>query len=299
MFEYLSSEEAQKPLAEVTNTPAPAPQPKRRGRPPKEKVTGSTAIIKGNEKKPDEVEVVSGTIDSYEETNQMLRTTIGQIDQLACELKQEMDNVRASKAMKGRYQYISNFMESMGSMLSTKIQAVKELNNSIKSSNELDYKKQKDSNELNGQNNDAIIQGLYNSFISNPQNQGMAGREMLGPSMQQMTISGSTGIVGAGYNDDAGYQNFMNNITPDMNRMILENDPNIKEVVVFDQATGQKRFDVINTATGQFVPNVPHLDNMFLEDTTIDVDKCVARNINLNKSWQVIILNQGAQPFEY
>ena len=64
MFEYLSSEEAQKPLAEVTNTPAPAPQPKRRGRPPKEKVTGSTAIIKGNEKKPDGVEVVSETIDS-------------------------------------------------------------------------------------------------------------------------------------------------------------------------------------------------------------------------------------------
>ena len=85
-------------------------------------------------------------------------------------------------------------------------------------------------------------------------------------------------------------------MTPEVNRMILESNPNIKDVVVYDQATGNKYFDVIDMTTKQSVPNVPVRDQMFLEDCTIDTKNRIARNVNLNEIYPLIILNEG-KPF--
>ena len=203
--------------------------------------------------------------------------------------------------MKSKYNYISQLSGNLGMMLSTKVAAVRELNNSIKNSNELDYKKQKDMDAFNNQNNDLAIQNLYNAFISNPANQGIAGKTALGPTTMDMSVAGSTNIVRVGGDNslDNAYQNFKSNMSPEVNRMILESNPNIKDVVVYDQATGNKYFDVVDMSTNQSVPNVPVRDAMFLEDCTIDTRNRIARNVNLNEVYPLIILNEGKPFGEY
>ena len=294
LFSYLKSQSANNsPLPKGPELPAEVENKPKRKRSSKKKE--STNIIKA------EGEVVpSTTITSYDETNHLLRQTIGEIDVITLDIKEELDRVRASKTMKSKYNYISNLSGNIGMMLSTKVAAIRELNTSIKNSNELDYKKQKDMNALNEQNSDLAIQNLYNAFISNPANQGTAGMNLLGPSTMEMSVAGATGIVRSSDNSlDNAYNNFKANMTPEVNRMILESNPNIKDVVVYDQATGHKYFDVVDISTNQSVPNVPVRDAMFLEDCTIDTKNRIARNVNLNEIYPLIILNEGKPFGEY
>lgn len=293
LFSYLKSPSGNSNLPKGPELPAEIENKPKKRKSSKKKE--STEIVKA------EGEVIpSSTISSYDETNHLLRQTIGEIDVITVDIKEELDKVKASKTMKSKYNYISQLSGNIGVMLSTKVAAIRELNSSIKNSNELDYKRQKDMNTLNDQNNDLAIQNLYNAFISNPANQGGAGMNILGPSTQDMSVAGSTSIVRATENtlDDA-YNSFKSNMSPEVNRMILESNPNIKDVVVYDQATGNKYFDVIDVTTNQSVPNVPIRDAMFLEDCTIDTRNRIARNINLNETYPLIILNEGKPFGEY
>ena len=44
--------------------------------------------------------------DSYAETNHMLRESIGQINVLSNDVQSEIENIRKSKTLKGKYKYI-------------------------------------------------------------------------------------------------------------------------------------------------------------------------------------------------
>lgn len=258
----------------------------------------STEIIKAT----GEV-VETKTIDTYQDNLNVLKNTIAQIDAVTCDIKKDFDDIRSSRTAKGKYQYISLLSKNITDLLATKVQAIKEINTTIKNSNDLDYRREKDRKEADAANDDQAIMNLYNAFVSAPVSQtGMTGRDILGPSTGQMTISGSTGIIRsnqAAIDNDPGYTNYVNNITPEQNLLRYEKDPNVKTVVVYDKATGNKYFDVMNVATGQSIPNVPRRDPMFMEDTTIDVRNKIARNINLNETYPLIILNENASINEY
>lgn len=294
LFSYLKSPSGNSSLPKGPELPAEVENKTKRRRTSKK--ADSTELIKAK----GEV-VPATTIHSYDDTNRILRETITEIDVVTIDIKNELDKVRASKTMKSKYNYISQLSGNLGMMLSTKVAAVRELNNSIKNSNELDYKKQKDMNEINNQNNELAIQNLYNAFISNPSNQGMAGMSVLGPTTKDMSVAGTEGIVRVGGDNtlDNAYQNFKSNMSPEVNRMILESNPNIKDVVVYDQATGNKYFDVFDMSTNTPVSNVPVRDAMFLEDCTIDTRNRIARNVNLNEVYPLIILNEGKPFGEY
>ena len=74
----------------------------------------------------------------------MLRETLGQIDSLNAELMDEFTAVRHSRTMKNKYNVLVGISENVGSLLSNKIAAIREINSSISKSNELDYKISKD-----------------------------------------------------------------------------------------------------------------------------------------------------------
>ena len=294
LFTYLKSSSGNASLPKGPELPAEVENTQKKKRTRKKE---STDIVKAE----GEVLPATETIHTYDDTNRILKETITEIDVVTVDIKNELDKVRSSKTMKSKYNYISQLSGNIGMMLSTKVAAVRELNNSIKNSNELDYKKQKDMDAINSQNNDLAIQNLYNAFISNPANQGIAGKTALGPTTMDMSVAGSTNIVRVGGDNslDNAYQNFKSNMSPEVNRMILESNPNIKDVVVYDQATGNKYFDVVDMSTNQSVPNVPVRDAMFLEDCTIDTRNRIARNVNLNEVYPLIILNEGKPFGEY
>ena len=251
-------------------------------------------------------EKVSGTVEdtptayTYMETTGMLRQTLGEIDSLNAELMQEFEFVRHSRTMKNKYNTLVGLSENVSTLIGTKIQTIKEINNSISKSNDLDYKKAKDLKAANAAiDDDKYIADFYKSMMANPINQPTT------PQMPQIdpAVFGSSivraDIRSGNLNEngpvDAGYLNYLSNLSPEQNLMRYENDPNVKQVVVFDESTGNKFFQVMNLATGQVIPNVPVYDEMFMEDTSIDLKTKTAKNINLNQVFPVVVINEGVK----
>lgn len=246
--------------------------------------------------------------DTYYDTNCLLRETIQEIDQTTAELKPELARILSTKTMSNKYKSLSDMTSSIGNLYNTKVSAIKELNNSIKAVNDLEYRRAKDNRAFENQaGDDKAIMDLYNAFVSAPTSANIPATgafSVLGPNVLNATLGGGNVIdavpadpAGLTYNsisnDDAGYQNYLANLSPEQNAMLLESDPNIKEVVIYDASTGAKRFAVVDIRTNQEVPNVKPKDNMFLEDTSVDVRNKVARNTNLNQVWPLIVMNEG------
>ena len=142
------------------------------------------------------------------------------------------------------------------------------------------------------QDDDKYMADLYNAYINTPINAG--GNPLLAMNASntinnQAVITGGTPVMG-GLNEEQEYQNFINNITPEQNRMLLDGNPNIETVVVYDPNTGAKSFDVIDITTGIPVQNYPRPDAMLLDDTTIDFSSGIASNTNLGQNWKVVTL---------
>ena len=160
------------------------------------------------------------TLDSYTENMNELKRTVQQFDSLANDLKQDLDAVRASRTLKGKYQYTSLIAGNLASLLTAKVQAIREMNNTIKSSIELDYKIEKDRKDAMNGDDDKRLMDMYNAFISSPVS--TAQRSMLGPNEQQLTlmdngvqmvgrpVAGSL-VNGVPSSGDPGFDNYIRN----------------------------------------------------------------------------------------
>ena len=226
---------------------------------------------------------------SYTETNNLIRNTIMQADELNAEIKQDIDTVRASKTLKNKYTYVTNLTASASSLISTKIAAIKELNSTITQAHNLELNRMKALKlDQSDTNDDMKMMDMYTAFINTPIG---TYAPQAAPSVQDLTLG-----VNAQNTNVAGVEMVASNIngqggplTPEQNRMRMEANPNIQTVVRYDQTTGQRCFDVIDTTTGGSIPNYPRPDNFLLEDTTIDVHSGIARNRNINTVWPLIV----------
>ena len=98
-------------------------------------------------------------------------------------------------------------------------------------------------------------------------------------------------------NEEQNFQNYMNNLSPEQNRMIIGDNPNIETVVAFDPNTGEKAFEVIDISTGLSVPNYPRPNASLLDDTSVDVSTGIASNTNIGQSWKVVVLGDMLNKF--
>lgn len=281
-----------------TEVPITTEPKKKRGRPRKNEVESvkSSDIIKAD-KKTEVGEIIdTPTSYSYAETTNMLKDTLLQIDVLNSELMEEFESVKRSRTMKNKYNTLVGLSQNVGTLLNNKISAIREINSSINKSNDLDYKKAKDRAQSEAAvNDDKYIADLFTSFVSQPQNQQVYQQPQL-PQMNPSLMGSS--IIRANISDssvpiDESYLNYMSNLTPEQNLMRYENDPNVKQVVVYDQASGNKFFQIMNVVTGEVIPNVePYDTEMFMPDTTIDLNTRTAKNLNLNETFPVIVINE-------
>lgn len=248
----------------------------KRGRPRKEK---STTESTSEKKTP----TTLAYADSYKETNNLLKGTILQADQLSSEIKSDIDTVRASKTLKNKYAHITNLTGSAASVLSTKIQAIRELDGNITQAHNLEIKRDTLNKNDKSDNDDMRMMDLYSAFINTP----MGTYTPSGvPSIQDsiLGVNGPNNITPVSM-DYSGGQSSM---TPELAAMRMETNPNIETVVKYDSTTGQRYFDVIDKTTMASVPNYPRPDNFLLDDTTIDVRTGTARNRNLDKVWPLV-----------
>lgn len=268
-------------------------QPKRRGRPKKAKEEGSTYVGK-SDRELSSVESNEPYIKQYDETNNMLKSAICQTDALNRDIMIEIGKIKDSKTLKRKYDYIAQLSSTSGSLLSTKINAIRELNKTITDCNNMEIKRIKELNLNNQVNDDEQIMNMYNAFVNAPINNGSV--MPLGPSMLDTTMMGGTTAGFTTFNDtsvqqeSSGFSNYMSNLTPEQNRMRLENNPNVKTVVVFNQATGDRYFDVIDTSTGASIPNYTRPDSFLLNDTHINLNAGVAVNNNIASKWDLVVI---------
>jgi hypothetical protein len=148
---------------------------------------------------------------------------------------------------------------------------------------------------------DRYIADMYNAYINTPLNAGMGGPAFMSMTSQNAIANPAQMMSGVQVmpNGDItdGYSNYMNNITPEQNRMILENDPNIETVVVYDRSSGGKCFDVIDTRTGYSVPNYPKPSPELLDETNLDLINGIASNSNIGQSWKIVVQGDALENF--
>ena len=239
------------------------------------------------------------TINSYAQTSGLLHETLGQIDAINAELVKEFEMVKNNRTMKNKYMVLTNLSENIGSLINNRISTIKEINNCISKSNELDYRKYKDIKAAqSAMSDDKYIADLYQAFMQNPMNKptniqmsNPVDPAVYGSGIIRATVSNDQ--VNSGGPIDTGYLSYLSNLTPEQNLMRYEGDPNVKQVVVYDASTGAKFFQIMNMATGEVIPNVPVYDQMFMEDTTLDLNTKIAKNLNMNETFPIVVINDN------
>lgn len=226
---------------------------------------------------------------TYKETQDLLKDTIAEINDISRTVAAHLNKLNNSASARN-YRYITDLTNTQAALLNSKISAIREMNSSITNSNRLDLNRAKDLKLDEKQDNDKYIMDLYNALINTPINNG--GINRLGPSM----IESTTRVDDRQYmpfgEDDYGYNQYMQNMSPEQNRMFMEANPNIQTVVIYDQSTGEKKFDVVDIRTNDHVPNMPIPDKSFLEDMTISFKSMTAKNTNTSITYPLIVVGE-------
>lgn len=237
-------------------------------------------------------------INTYNETTALLRGAIIELEDLGRDVRSELDAVKSSKTMRNKYTHVNNLADTAANIINSKINAVKEINATITKAHDLDMKRYKDNRAAiaaESQNNDQRIFDMYNAFVNTPIG---AYNPVQFPSMQEMTMAGAgldSGIITSDINNplvasDPGYAAYKQRETPEQRMMVMQkNNPNVKTVVVYNQANQTKRFEVRDTTTGQVIPGAPVPADFLLADTTINIQNGVARNANIDTVYPLVL----------
>lgn len=270
------------------------PKPATKKRKKKIKKVGDKEYL-GSDEKSKDLQMWQSNVPyekTYDETTNILKGTISEIDHFSVDLKNDIDSIRKSKTIRKKYDYLTNMLDTQGSLISTKINAVKEINKTITDSNNLDLKRMSGiaSAGLNKDDTRAITD-MYNAFVQTPV--GNNGSNPFGfPSQAEMSTV-EPGIVRQGFKNsgDMGYTEFMNNPTEEQATVLASNNKNLETVVLYDENApiGQQiMFDVVDKNTNQSVPGVDRPDPMFLENLRIEPELGIASDNNLAKTYRLI-----------
>ena len=261
--------------------------------------TDDSTIVKANKSSSTESIYEKG----YNVTTKLLYGSIQQSETIYNNIENELQDLRDHPAKGGkiRGQIMSEYMNTQVSLINTKIQAIRELDNIRNKINDLNLKRYQLDKDANDENSDKAVMDAYYAFI-NSANYGLpraqaplspstinTGINLAGAPIQSNMISSSE-IVPVSSSVDKSFEEYKQNLTPIQRKMILDNDPNIKTVVVYDQSTGVKYFDVVNVQTGQSVPGVTRPAEILLEAMRIDARNGVAINSNVNQTYPLVII---------
>ena len=227
--------------------------------------------------------------ESYAETNNMLKSVIYQSDAMSNDINKDLTEIRRSKTLKKKYDYISLLSSTSSALLGTKVTAIRELNKSITDSHNLELKRTKELKLSQAEeDDDKKISDLYNAFISTPI--GINSGFIPQSSELNYVPAGAMEIGATGMNTDIGYEKYLTGMTPEQNMMRYEKDPNVKTVVKYQSDTGARWFDVIDLRTGESIDNSSKPSAMLLENLTLDIRNGIARDTNLDITYPLVVI---------
>ena len=236
---------------------------------------------------------------TYEETNNILRGVVGELGVAACEIGEDLRDIRASKTLRKKYDYIAALQSSRATIMSTTVSAAREMNNSIKSAHELELKRAREMKDAFEQDDVKAVQDTYSAFVSMPVSQNMInGGQLspLGPMTSDFTLMNPNvnAYAPAGYDFQGMYDQYNNAMTPEQMTMMIEENPHINQIIAYDPATGKATFEIYNSENGQFIQGVPKKSaEMFMNDMEFDFANMQAHNNNLNETYDVMFVDGG------
>ena len=274
------------------------PPKKRRGRPPKKKTINSNEINRDevSSRKLNPLESNAPYIDSYKDNVKQLQNTINGIDVMVTQIHRDLQMVRASKTLKRKYDYICQLSDTESGLVGNRISAIREINNAITNAHRLEITRAKETNSMDAQDDDKAIFDMYNAYVNTPFGtvpgapiMPNLGSIVQAPSLQAIPINSSMEVDPS----DSGYNDFIANPSPEMTAIKMEQNPNIKQVVVWNKDTDEKYFDVIDVSTGQSIPDAVRPGTFLLQDMQIDERNQCARNLKMNFTYPLVIIGTG------
>lgn len=240
---------------------------------------------------------------------QLIGGALAQANEMYAAVDEELKKYRERPGYGGRSRNIamSNLMNTQVSLINTRITAIRELNSVRNKINDLVIKHDQIMKDSGDENSDYMIMKAYQGLL-NANQLGMpqfmsplhpttinTGHNLVGQQVQSANI-GSAPII---TDDGSGVNMAMNptsiqGMTPIQQQMVLEKNPSIKTVVVYNQSTGNKYFDVIDVTSGRSIPNVPRPGNFLLDDMRIDARSGLATNSNANMSYPLVVTGTRA-----
>lgn len=274
------------PMTNLEDTNKP-----KRGRPKKEVKESAPS----NRRVPTPLNSDMAYIETYAMPIGLLRDSIGQISNMEQRILEDINTIRASKTLKSKYVYLANLTGAYTGLVSNKISAARELRAIYSDANNFELKKQQQFKIDERNSDDKIISDMYAKMLNTPV--GAVANGTINMSIPPSYINSNVGTPiitaanGQNFADNSseedGFKNYMKNLTPEQNSMIQESNPYIETVLVYNQSDQNKWFEVIDTRTGQPVPNMP-IPNDFVKDgCNVDIRHGIARNASLNQTFKL------------
>lgn len=244
-------------------------------------------------------------LETYKFPAALIGGTINELNQMAEKLNQDINYIRASRTMKSKYTYLANLSGALTGVLASKVSAIRELRGMVTDANNFELKKQNQLKLNDKDSDDKTIMDMYNAFLNAPMGTVGQATPLTVPAQYLNTGGSGTGqsIINANgqpiaINDDAQFKNYIDNLTPQQNAQIQEHNPYIETVVVYNQSTQDRHFEVIDTRTGMPVPNMEVPNQFQLDNLRIDIRKGIARDSQLNQTYKLkLVGTRGADEF--
>ena len=271
---------------------------KKRGRPRKEETAGPISVP--SSRSLSMMESNTPYINTYRENQEQLKNTINGIDMLAMQVEQDLQAVRASRTLKKKYDYVCELTSAAGSLMSNRIAAIREINNTITNAHrlEMDRAKQIKASEVN-QDDDKVLMDMYRAYVNTPMgaipNMPTIAVNQAALNSPTMGVPISTPNTVVSDNTDA-YNAFINTPSPELAAVRMEQNPNIKVVVVYNQETHEKFFDAQDIMTGQSIQGIPLPDPSLLDGVIPDIRNGIAKNINAGLTYPLRLI--GTRKFD-
>ena len=273
------------------------PKKKKRGRPPKEDTKGMVRVEE-SQRELNPLETNTPYINSYKATSNQLKATVAGIDTMVAQIHNDLMMVRNSKTLRRKYDYICELAGTEAGLISNRIAAIREINNTITNAHKLEMTRAKESNAMGLaiKDDDKAIMDMYNAYINTPMGMVSAPPQMVtmnsviaAPTLAAMPINTQASISTESA-DDAAFEQFKASQPVELGSIAMERNPNIKNVVVYNQETADKYFDVIDITTGQSVPGVTRPGAFLLRDMEIDIRNGIARNVQMNMDFPLVLV---------
>lgn len=226
---------------------------------------------------------------AYTDTTRQLDESIAQLNILCGELVGELEQVKSSKTLRNKYNYINDMTATATTIINSKISAIKEKNKVTGDVMKLEMDRLKTLKaQTSEQDDNTRIASMYDAFINTP----VGSRVPMAPSVQDMMVMNGNSLnhMTLGGTDTGAWEQ---GLDPAQNRMLLEAKGVISTVVVYDESTGNRWFEVVDKTTGQPVPNVEKPDSTHIYDLDINVRNGYAKDGNRNTLYPLMVINSA------